>query len=456
MLKIYLMNYAIKMKILYICFIVIAMGGIMSAQANAQTVIRDTEIESYLTEWFAPIFETSTLKADQVKIILIQNNDVNAFVAGGSNIFFYTGLIEKTDHPGELIGVMAHELGHISGGHLVRGRAALEQASYESIIGTIIGVGAAVATGDAGAAGAGSLAGNSIATRRFLSTARTFESSADQAAIKSMEKAGLNPEGLETFLQKLEGQEFLPSSQQSEYVRSHPLTRNRVGAVQAAVEKSAHKDKEVPDHWMEQHKRMKAKLMGYINPERVAWTYDDKDKSIAAEYARALSHYRENRIDQALSTIDSLIEREPKNAYFYELKGQMLVDFGRLKEALPAYQKAIELMPSSGLIRTALAQTQVELAGNNAAKLNVAIENLKRAKRSEPRSTRVHRLLATAYGRQGQDAYARLHLGEEALLQGKHKYARQQAEVALKGLPANSAAALRAKDIILFTDKAKS
>lgn len=451
------MNYTRKISALYICLMTfVAITLLPLSQANAQTVIRDSEIEAYLSEWFAPIFQANALSPSQVKIILIQDNDINAFVAGGSNIFFYTGLIEKTENPGELIGVMAHELGHISGGHLVRGRAAMEQASYESIIGTIIGVGAAVATGNAGAAGVGSAAGNSVATRRFLSASRTFESSADQAAIKSMEKAGLNPTGLETFLEKLEGQEFLPSSQQSEYVRSHPLTRNRVSSVRAAIEKSDNINKEFPDKWMEQHARMKAKLMGYINPERVAWNYDDKDNSIAAEYARALSHYRENRIDQAISTVNSLISREPNNAYFYELKGQMLVDFGRLKEALPAYQKAITLMPSSGLIRTALAQTEIELAGDNPTKLNNAIEHLKRAKQDEPRSTTVHRLMATAYGRQGKDAYARLHLGEEALLQGKHAYARQQAEVALKGLPTNSTAALRARDIIVFTDKSKS
>ncbi len=447
------MNYAHKLKLLYICFIALGFSILPLGKASAQTVIRDTEIEAYFSEWFAPIFQANQMSPSQVKIILIQSNDVNAFVAGGSNIFFYTGLIEKTENPGELIGVMAHELGHISGGHLVRGRAAMEQASYESIIGTIIGVGAAVATGDAGAAGAGSVAGSSVATRRFLSTARTFESSADQAAIKSMNQAGLNPEGLQSFLQKLEGQEYLPATQQSEYVRSHPLTRNRVGTVQAAVEKSPHKGKAFPDHWMEQHARMKAKLMGYINPERVAWTYDDKDKSIAAEYARALSHYRENRIQQALDTIDSLIQREPQNAYFYELKGQMLVDFGRVKQAIAPYEKAISLAPNSGLIRTALAQAQIETANNEPAKLNVAIENLKRARQEEPRSTRVHRLLATAYGRQGLDSYAQLHLGEEALLQGKRTYAKQQAEKALTGLPANSSAALRAKDIIDFVDR---
>jgi predicted Zn-dependent protease len=449
------MNYAHKRQNLYILLIAIFVAIIPLRQANAQTVIRDSEIESYLSTWFSPIFEAGNIKAEQVKIILIESNDINAFVAGGSNIFFYTGLIEKTESPGELIGVMAHELGHISGGHLVRGRAAQEQASYESIIGTIIGIGAAVATGNSNAAGAGSTAGSSIATRRFLSTTRTFESSADQAAIKSMNRAKMNPQGLLSFLKKLEGQELLTTSQQSEYIRSHPLTRDRVGTVKAAVGKSPYNNKSFPPEWMDQHARMKAKLMGYINPERVAWTYDDRDQSIIANYARAVAHYRENRIDEALQTINDLIVREPKNPYFYELKGQMLVDFGRVKDSLPAYQKAINLHPKSGLIRTALAHAQIETAGDDAVQLNKAIDNLKRAGQDEPRSTRIHRLLATAYGRQGKDAYARLHLGEEALLQGKHRYAKEQAIIALKGLPKDSASALRTQDIIVFVDDHK-
>lgn len=455
---IFVKSAALKSNVQRFIVMTFMMISIAITQANAQTVIRDTEIESYLSTWFDPILEANNTKEEQVKIILIQSNDVNAFVAGGSNIFFYTGLIEKTENPGELIGVMAHELGHISGGHLVRGREAMEQASYESIIGTIIGVGAAIATGDAGAAGAGSIAGNSVATRRFLSTARTFESSADQAAITSMERAGLNPTGLKTFLQKLEGQELLPSSQQSEYIRSHPLTRDRIHSVKAGVERSHHLDKEFPPEWIEQHKRMKAKLMGFINPAQVAWRYDERNQSIAANYARAVAHYRENRIPDAISTIDALIAKEPQNPYFHELKGQMLVDFGRIKEAIPPYEKALSLAPQSGLIRTALAHAQIENANQSGQdpdviQLNKAIENLKRARQDEPRSTRVHRLLATAYGRQGKDALARLHLGEEALLQGKYKYAKEQATIALNDLPEDSVQAQRAKDILNFADR---
>lgn len=454
-MKIHCMNYAHKSLLLYMFFGILLAIFLTPQKVNAQTIIRDTEIESYLSEWFTPIFQANNMQPSQVKIILIQNNDINAFVAGGSNIFFYTGLIEKTENPGELIGVMAHELGHISGGHLVRGRAALEQASYESIIGTLLGVGAAVATGDASAAGAGSLAGNSVAQRRFLSTARKFEASADQAALTSMNRAGMNPEGLLTFLQKLEGQELLSTSQQSEYVRSHPLTRNRINTVTAGVEKSKNTNANFPAHWDEQHARMKAKLMGFINPEQVAWNYDDLDQSIPAIYARAIADYRQNKIESALNNIDALISKEPKNAYFHELKGQMLVDFGRVEQSVTPYQKAINLMPDSGLIRMALAHSQIETAGDNQATLRSAIKNLDRAVRDEPRSTRPHRLLATAYGRLGDDSMARLHVAEEALLQRKLSYAKQQADLALKGLDPQSSAALRAKDILLFSEKKK-
>jgi predicted Zn-dependent protease len=424
-------------------------------QGQAQTIIRDTEIESYLNDWFTPIFEASGMSPRQVKIILVQDNDVNAFVAGGSNIFFYTGLIEKTDNPGELIGVMAHELGHISGGHLVRGREAMEQASYESLLGTIIGLGAAVASGDAGGVAAGSLAGSSVAQRRFLSKARTIESSADQAAISSMNKAGMNPAPFLTFLQKLEGQELLTASQQSEYIRSHPLTRNRIETVRTKIEKSPNTERAYPTQWTEQHARMKAKLMGFINPGQVEWQYDSKDTSISALYARTVADYRQNRIESALNNIDTLISREPNNPYFHELKGQMLVDFGRVAEGKKDYERAITLRPNSGLIRTSLAHAQIETAGEDKQKLQQAIDNLKRAAQDEPRSTRVQRLLATAYGRMGDDAMARLHLAEEALLQQKYPYAKQQATMALKNLKPSTPAALRANDILRYVEQKK-
>jgi len=427
----------------------------LATPAYAQTVIRDAEIEEYMTEWFAPIYAAAGMSADQVNIIIVQDSQVNAFVAGGSNIFFYTGLLQKTENPGEVIGVMAHELGHITGGHLIRGREAMEQASYESILGMILGGAAAIATGEGGAMATIGAASSSMAQRGFLKYSRTFESSADQAALRYFEKAQFSADGLETFLQKLEGEELLSSAQQSEYVRSHPLTRSRIETVSIAAEKSPHKGKPWPEEWNRQHKMMLAKLMGFISPQQVAWVYDDRDNSRESLTARATAAYRQNDVAKALKLSDQMLAMEPQNPWFLELRGQMLMDFGRVKEAIPYYEKALAKRPDAGLIRIPLAHAQIETAGNDPAKLEKAIENLKRAQKDEPRSTRIHRLMATAYGRMGDEPRAKLHLAEEALLQGKYDYATSQASAAQKGLKSGSSDWIRAGDILGYVQTRK-
>lgn len=434
--------------------IAIFMTGFATA-ASAQTIIRDEEIEEYMAEWFAPIFKVSGRDPSQVDIIIIQDDGVNAFVAGGSNIFFYTGLLQKTDGPGEVIAVMAHELGHIEGGHLIRGREALENASYESIIGGIIGVGAAILTGEGGAATTLATGSNSMAQRRFLAEARKFESGADQAAVRSMTLADMDPSGMETFLEKLANQELLPASQQSEYVRTHPLTRERINSVAARIDETGLKNKSFPAEWTEQHKRMKAKLLGFLQPQQVEWTYDVRDKSLEATYARAIAAYKQDKEAKAVKHLDELIAMEPDNPYFQELKGQTLVKFGRLREAKPFYERAIALKPDAAQFMISLGHIQIETGGNDPAILNAAIQNLKRAAVKEDRSSYLHRLLATAYGRQGKEPEAKLHLAEEALLQRNFPYAKQQAEIAMKGLKENSGDWLRAKDILNFISQQK-
>lgn len=451
------MSIGLRNSLIYVLHLffagVLMFSTLKPVHAQGLSIIRDTEIESILRSWGTPVFKAAELNPDAINIILVNNNDVNAFVAGGSNIFFYSGLILKTDGPGELIGVLAHETGHISGGHLVRTREALERASYESIIGFVVGLGAAIASGDAGAAPAITAGGASVAQRRFFAHSRVHESSADQAALTYMERAGINPSGLASFMDKLKAENYIPENQRSEYIRTHPLAENRITALQRRIETSDHKNTAMPELWTEQHARMKAKLASFINPGQVPWIYDDKDTSIAAQYARAIAAYRNNQVDQALSRIDGLLKREPQNPYFLELKGQMLVDFGRVKEAVPYYQRAINLLPEAPLIRIAFAHALIESAPNNqSTKLNQAIEELNIALRDEPRSTRVHRLLATAQGRLGNQGEAKLHLAEEAVLQRRFSYAKQHAQAVLQSEEEGSSLWIRAKDVLSFIE----
>lgn len=424
-----------------------------AAPSSKPILIRDTEIEEILKKWADPLLRAAGLDPDAVKIILVQDPAVNAFVAGGQNIFIYSGLIDKSENADEIMGVMAHEMGHIRGGHLVRSYEAMKNASYESVLGAILGIGAAIASGNGNVGAAVAAGSKGQALNKYLAFSRVQESSADQAGLTYLEKAGYSPKGFLTFTQKMESDELLPTSQQNEYIRTHPLTRDRVDAIQAAYDRSPYKDKQVPEAWQEDHKRIKAKLKAFISPERIAWDYDTRDHSMPAEYARAIAAYRQNKVPEALKRADGLLETEQDNPYFLELKGQMLVDFGRVGEALPYYEKAVQIDPKASLIRTAYAHALIETADKNPARLDQAITHLTRAAAEEPRTGRIYRLLATAYGRKGDEPMAKLYLAEEALLQREWDYAKLQAEGALHGLPANSSARIRAQDILSFIDQ---
>lgn len=415
---------------------------------SGQSIIRDTEIERDIGIWTKDVMASAGMNPDQVDIILVQSTDVNAFVAGGANIFIYSGLINLTDNVGQIVGVVAHELGHIAGGHLSRTAEVGKNASFEAMLGAIVGIGAAIATGDGNAAAAGISIGQGQAMNKFLSYSRVQESSADQAGFRFLTGAGLNPEGLPSFLDKLSDQELLPISQQSAFMRTHPLSRERVEALQHKVDESPLKAKTVPAEWDEQYARVKAKLLAFVTPQQIAYRYPSSDTSIPAQYARAISAYRLNQVDAALKQADNLIQREPQNPYFLELKGQMLFEFGKAAQSVPYYEKAVAAAPEAGLIRLALAQSLIESAGNNPQKLQSAIDHLKRAEKDEPRSTQIKRLLATAFGRMGKEPQARVYLAEEALMRGRRDEASRMASATIKQLPAGSPESIRAKDII--------
>jgi len=415
------------------------------------SIIRDTEIETILQKWSEPIYEQAGLSGDQVRTILVQQNDINAFVAGGSNIFLYTGLIKAADYPEELIGVIAHETGHISGGHLITTRRAMERASFQSILATVAGVGAAIASGDGNAAGAISSGGASVAARGFLAHSRVHEAAADQAAIKYIDGAGVNPKGLVTFLEKLEGQELLPASQQSEYMRTHPLTKNRIDAMRnAAMESPLYDDLGASDKQYE-FDLIKAKLIGFITPHSVLRYYDDQTGDIDDLYAFAIMHYRQNHYDQAFVLFDRLIAKEPDYPFFYEMKAQALRDRGQLAEAENYYRQALSKMNGrdAPLINVALAHTMIEQQKNTQEAETLLLQ----AVQSEPHETRPYRLLATLKGRNGRKADAQYFLAEEAVRQGRRNEATRLLNLAIESGELSSDYQIKANDLKIFLDR---
>jgi len=428
------------------CFAVLAASPSVPAHAQApqMTLLRDHEIEDILHRFSRPVFEQAGLSPQTVRFILVQNDALNAFVAGGQNIFIHTGLILETDTPDELIGVIAHETGHIASGHLFRTREAIEDVRMQALIAQVIGIATAIGARSGEAAMAATVAGTTLAQQNILRHSRVQESSADQAGLRYLQDSQLPIEGLARFMEKLSSQELLPESQQSEYVRTHPLTRDRIDFLQDAIAKQR-RPGTMPAEWNDLHARMKAKLFGYLYPERAV---QDTGASVPARYGRAIALYRRSQTKAALAVLDQLIKEEPKNPWFLELKGQILFEGGRIEESIPPYARAVEQAPNAGLIRTAYAHALLESRENRTARTEQAAQELQRALRNEPRSAHIHRLLATAYGRQGKEGLSRVHLAEQAALRGDAPTARREATLAQRHLPEKSAAWLRAQDIL--------
>lgn len=419
------------------------------AKAQGISIIRDTEIESTLTKWATPVLNAAGLSPNQVQIILVDSNDINAFVAGGANVFIYAGLIERAEYPEELIGVMAHEIGHIQGGHLIETRRAMERATYQSMLSAVAGIGAAIATGDGGAATAISLGGSGAAQSGFFSHSRTQESAADQAALRYMNSAEINPQGLVTFLEKLEGQELLPASQQSEYMRTHPLTRDRVSAMRSGVSDSPYLSELGDSERQLEFDYMRAKLRAFRQPHMVSRYYNLDSGNDIDLYAHAIMRYRQKDYNGALELFDTLISKQPANPDFIGLKAQTLRDAGRLAEAETAYRKTLDLTTGeSPLIKVDLAQVMIEQQ-----KYGSDVENLLfSAMQEDSHETSAYRLMATVRGRQGKQADAQYFLAEEATAMGRRKEASHLLQLAMGDKTLSPDIKTKAQDLKIYLD----
>lgn len=419
--------------------------GAGPAAAGSLSLIRDTEIERTIHSYATPLFRAARLDPAAVRIYLVNDKQINAFVAGGQNLFINTGLLMASRTPGEVKGVIAHEVGHIEGGHLVRVHEALARNTAENILGMVLGAAAAVA-GRPDVGGAIALGAQNVATRNFLQYSRTQEGAADAAAMRYLNATQQSARGLLSFFELLSGQELLLATRQDPYLRTHPLTQERIEALRAFIAHSPYSD--VPDSPddIEKHRRMVAKLRGYLDdPQQVARAYPESDQSLAAKMARAVMLHRTNKPAQSLAVIDDALQEHPLDPYLLEIKAQILLETGRPAEALPIYETIVAMLPDAPLLRIDLAR--VQLALNQRPMTEAAARNLRMALAIEPDRPFVWRQLATAMGRLDQPGESSLALAEEALLLGKDRDARFYAEKAERLLPPGAPGALRAQDI---------
>ena len=408
----------------------------------AEVLLRDAETENNIKTMAAPIWRAAGLEPSDVGIYLVQDNQLNSFVAGGQAIFINSGLVLRAENPNQLIGVVAHETGHIAGGHVLRAQEAMRNASIESIIAMVAAAGASVL----GRSGAPLLGAAGVGERSFLQFSIAQEATADHAALNFLDRSCQSARGLLKFFEILQSNELLSGDRQESWVRTHPLTQQRVQYIRDHVQQARCSNTPDSPASVELLRRIKAKLHAFLDdPSKTLSSYPTSDRSPIARYARAIAYYRMPKLDLALPEIDGLIRDFPNDPYYRELKGQMLFENGRVRDAMRPYEEAVKLAPSAALLRISLSQVYIE-SGDPALNKR-AIAYLNDASRAEGRESQIWRFLAVAYGRDNQIGMAALSLAEEALANGKKKDAMQQALRAKQMLTKNSPSYFRADDI---------
>ena len=423
---------------------------LLSVQASAQSLLRDTEIEETLREFSDPLLVAGGLYPNSVDIYLVNDPELNAFVTRGQNIFLHTGLIMRAETPNELKGVIAHEAGHIVGGHIVRSDYGSRSAYGAMLLAAGVGL-AAILAGEPGAGGMILGGAPSFGSVEVLAYSRVNESAADQYAAKFLEQTGQSGQGLIDFFENFRAQEVMSQSRRYKYFRSHPLSADRIDALRERVAESAYTDVKDSEADMFRHTMMHAKLRGFLDtPQQVFVRYPLDDVSMPARYARSVAYFRAADLSNAIREIDSLIADEPDNPYFHELKAQILYESGQRELALPPARRALELKPDAPLLKIALAQSLIETGRTEP--LEEAVRLLKQVNIAEPENSWAWRKLARAYQDLGEPALARYASAEQFYALGNLEDARSFAGRAQKDLPRNTPQWRRASDIIVVAE----
>jgi predicted Zn-dependent protease len=423
----------------------------VQAPVQAQSLLRDAETESLLHEASRPIFEAAGLQPSAVQFYLVGDPTINAFVAGGQNIFMHSGLMLKADNFDEVLGVIAHETGHISGGHLARSGDMFREATAITMLSMLLGA-AAIAAGSGDAGQAILLSGQSAATASFLAYSRVQESAADQAGAQFLDKAGISGRGFITFFQKLLAEEAKSGEKQNGYWRSHPLTEDRIERLEDKLSQSRFWNTPPNPKFNERFLRVRAKLAGFsYDPSHTLNLYPETDTSIYGRLARAYAFNKAGEPEKVRGEVNALVEANPSDPYFLELQGQMLLENGFVQEAIVPLRKSVSALPNQPLIMTTLGHALVASDDNaNLAEAKKILESAVRLDRDNPFAWFQ---LGVVYGRQGDTARASLATAERYNLIGQPPQAIGEAKRAMSLFKQGTPEWIRAQDILLVSQE---
>lgn len=426
---------------------VLAAFALAAEPVMAQSILRDSETEALLHDMAVPLIKAAGLDPRNVEVVLVGDPSINAFVAGGQAVYINSGLIAAADNANEVQGVIAHELGHITGGHAISNAGGKEATGISILSLLLAGVAAAAGAGDAAMGVA--MAGQRAALGKYLAFSRGQESAADAAGAQYLSKAGISGRGSIEFFKKLQNQAFrygYSPRPDDEYISTHPMTTDRIATLSETYQHDPAWSKPDDPALDARFARVKAKLEGYIDePQATLRDYPPGDTSIPARYARAYAYHKEALMDKALAETDALIQSNPDDPYFLELEGQVLLESGKPAEAIPALRKATELSGNAPLIASLFGHALI--ATEDPSHYDEAEQVLRNAVARDRYNPFAWYQLGTIYAARGDMPRARLASAEQQVMSRQYTEAMRSAKAALAGLPENSPDWLRAQDI---------
>jgi predicted Zn-dependent protease len=427
----------------------------LAQQEKGPPIIRDTEAEQLLREYTRPILRTAGLEKQNIQVVILNEKGFNAFVADGRRIFVNYGALMQSETPNQIIGVLAHETGHLAGGHLSKLREQLAQAQTQMIIAMLLGAGAMVAGARSGNsnsglanAGAAAIAGPQEMIRRTLiSYVRQQEENADRAGVKFLTATGQSAKGMYETFRRFTNDSLFAARDTDPYLQSHPMPAERVAALEELARSSPYWDKKDDPALQLRHDMVRAKVSAFMERQDTVYRrYPLSNDSLPARYARAITTYLHGDLRSALAQIDGLIQVQPNNPYFHELRGQALLEGGKPAEAIAPLRKAAQLSNNAPLIEMLLGQALV--ATDNKAYAEEAIAILRAAVARETEAPLGYTQLAMAYGRKGDFAQADLASAQAAFLRGDNKTARELASRAKTRFAIGTPGWVKADDIV--------
>lgn len=421
------------------------------------SLIRDAETEKFLHNLSDPIFKVAGLNVQNIKIYIVNDDSINAFVSGGQNVFINTGLIRKYQTPDTLIGVIAHETGHITGGHLARSSEGIAEAENAMLLSYLLGIGAMVA-GSPDAGTALIMGGSDSAQRLYMKFTRTQEEAADQYAVQYLDKLKYPATGLINLLESFETEMIGYRDQIDEFLLSHPVSRKRIDLIKARTAGKNFSDKKINEKLQKQMSRVLAKLEGFIdNPDALLKKYQNRDDE-NANYVKSIAYFRKGNLSQSLALLDPIIAKNNGDGFLYDLKGQILFESGKVQDSVLAYNQAIQYLSQkdSAMAKIYFASSILKLKTNDRELIDLAIKRLEEAKKYEDENPFLFKQLAAAYSRIDDEGRSLLALAEFNLIIGEKKKCSKFAKEAKEKLAKdNKIELLHADDLLELAKEEK-